>query len=517
MRASLVLSIILLFNGICFANIINVPDDFEAIQGAIDESENGDTILVQPGRYVENINFDGKAIVVGSLFLITENTFYIGNTIIDGDSNGTVVEFINEESSSTVFRGFTLTNGYVEEPDSFYPDGGGIHCRRSSPTLTNLLITHCSTEGSGGGIRLNTADVVLSDIFIRRCRATKLGGGIYAINSEANITRCTITDNVAGFGGGGIWCNGGPAVVDNCSILRNVTESNGGGIGSGRCAGIYVINNIIAHNSAGRDGGGIYSPQTSVSIINNTVFNNSSVNGGGIYSTARFIVNNTICKNRVSEYGGGIYCIDSLSCIVNCIFWENQASWGSRYAHLFFPNTPPKVQYNDISLDWEGEGNINQNPRFIDWEGDDYTLADDSPCIDAGIALLIDDRNDTLIYIRDEDYSGQRPDMGAFELGEPLRSEKKVKDYPSNFILHPTYPNPFNSITTIRYSLLYPSNISLQIYNLSGQRMTTLFEGYQQAGVYTTNLNAGNLPSGLYFVRLEGAGEVLSRKVMLMK
>ena len=516
MRASLVLSIILLFNGICFANIINVPDDFETIQGAIDESEDGDTVLVQPGRYIENINFEGKAIVVGSPFLTTMDTTFIERTIIDGDSNGTVVEFIEGESNSTVFRGFTLTNGYVEEPDSFYPDGGGIYCRRSSPTLSDLLISNCHTPGSGGGIRLYEADMVLTDIIIRECNAT-LGGGIYERASQVTITRCTIIENnvtqhqILG-AGGGIHCNGGIVVIDNCTIVGNSAEGNGGGISVGN-GWVYIVNNIIAFNEAGRLGGGIYH-MAEGSIINNYIYENSAEDGGGIWGGSEAIHNNTICKNTASGGGGGIYSNIAYNGIINCILWSNEARRDMQLYQLY---TRERTKFNDIEGGWDEEGNINQNPLFLDWENNDYTLSEDSPCIDAGIALLIEGEDDTLIYVPRENYRGQRPDMGAFELGEPLRSEKKVKDYPSNFILHPAYPNPFNSTTTIRYSLPYSSNISLQIYNLLGRRMTTLFEGYQQVGVYTTNLNAGDLASGLYFVRLEGAGEVLSRKVMLMK
>ena len=62
------------------ATIINVPADIDSIQGGINMAIDGDTILVQPGTYVENINFDGKNIVVSSLFLTTgDTTYYIPN------------------------------------------------------------------------------------------------------------------------------------------------------------------------------------------------------------------------------------------------------------------------------------------------------------------------------------------------------------------------------------------------------------------------------------------------------
>ncbi|MBT3233753.1 MAG: T9SS type A sorting domain-containing protein, partial [Calditrichaeota bacterium] len=61
------------------------------------------------------------------------------------------------------------------------------------------------------------------------------------------------------------------------------------------------------------------------------------------------------------------------------------------------------------------------------------------------------------------------------------------------------------------------TDITLCLYNLSGQRVETLFDGRSKAGVHSTILNAGGLPSGLYFVKFDGAGETLTQKIMLIK
>ena len=73
--------------------ILNVPSVFSTIQSAIDVAWEGDTILVQTGTYIENVNYNGKNIVVGSLYLTTQDTSYISTTIIDGNQNGSVVTF----------------------------------------------------------------------------------------------------------------------------------------------------------------------------------------------------------------------------------------------------------------------------------------------------------------------------------------------------------------------------------------------------------------------------------------
>ncbi len=82
------------------AKIINVPADQPTIQAGINTANSGDTLLVQPDTYIENINFNGKNIIVGSLFLTTNDTSYVSMTVIDGNKNGSVVTFQNSEDST---------------------------------------------------------------------------------------------------------------------------------------------------------------------------------------------------------------------------------------------------------------------------------------------------------------------------------------------------------------------------------------------------------------------------------
>ena len=74
---------------------------FASIQKAIDSSKDGETVLVLPGTYKENINYNGKNITVASKYLTTEDKSYIESTIIDGDEKGSVVTFENGEGLFT--------------------------------------------------------------------------------------------------------------------------------------------------------------------------------------------------------------------------------------------------------------------------------------------------------------------------------------------------------------------------------------------------------------------------------
>ena len=75
-------------------------------------------------------------------------------------------------------------------------------------------------------------------------------------------------------------------------------------------------------------------------------------------------------------------------------------------------NKEPIITYSDIEGGWEGQGNIDGNPVFVDFENGDYTLQPSSPCIDAG---TVDLNNDG--YPDITNYYGLAPDIGAFEYG----------------------------------------------------------------------------------------------------
>ncbi len=112
------------------ATIINVPADQPNIQAGINASSNGDTVRVASGTYVENIDFSGKNIVVGSWFLDDGDPSYISSTIIDGGASGSVVTFENGEDNTAIITGFTIQNGLAS-------GGGGIYCSASSPTISH--------------------------------------------------------------------------------------------------------------------------------------------------------------------------------------------------------------------------------------------------------------------------------------------------------------------------------------------------------------------------------------------
>jgi len=284
MLRSLTMIGFIIFN-IAYAETINVPMDQPTIQAGIDSVMSGDTVLVSPGYYSENINYNGKNIVVGSLFLTTQDSTYISQTIIDGNENGSVVTFEMGENLNSTLCGFTITNG-----SSLL--GGGIHIVNSSPTIvSNYIIENTATfegydDGMGAGIYISNGSPAIlknkisGNVGLQKDFDSGNGAGIYLDNSSSEIRENVIIYNkLEGiFGrGGGIYSEGNPKIVDNI-ISNNIAGDFGGGIYFSSNSTIWLKQNIISSNSL-NDGintsGGIYCQSSqSLEISDNTFINN---------------------------------------------------------------------------------------------------------------------------------------------------------------------------------------------------------------------------------------------------
>jgi hypothetical protein len=103
-------------------------------------------------------------------------------------------------------------------------------------------------------------------------------------------------------------------------------------------------------------------------------------------------------------------------------------------------------------------------------------------------------------------------------LGEQLVSAMPTRGIvPSEFTLHPAWPNPFNPVTTIRFDARKTGTVSLSIFDLLGREVATPVKGTIPAGSYAVAWDAADLPSGIYFCRMEAAGFAQTRKIVLLK
>jgi len=304
------------------ATVINVPADQPTIQAGIDIAGSGDTVLVAPGYYLENINFQGKEIVVSSHFLLNRDPAFIFSTIIDGSNparsdSASTVRIFCAGSEAPVFQGFTVTGGrgtcMLDATEGVvYRNGGGIATSRGAPVIRFNYIHHNQPDGP------------------------------------------------VNYGGGGIYLQRGNPIVEN-----NIIMYNPGWYGCGLCVRAAVAtarNNFIAFNSGGEQygGAGMYLYGGQLDGYNNTVAFNSSLQAGGGVRVAQGVIN-----------------------LWNSVVWGNLSVISPQvYIDPLFGGTVA-LEYSDIQGGYTGTGNIDADPGFV---GSWCFLGEGSPCIDAGDA-----------------------------------------------------------------------------------------------------------------------------------
>lgn len=357
---------------------IRVPSDYVSISAAINAAHDGDTVVVSPGTYFENINFGGKAITVTS-------SNGPQSTIIDGNANGSVVTFSKNETAKSVLNGFTIRNG-----SSWYA-AGGIQIGRSSPTITGNVITgnHSSV---GIGITVSGGGPLIRDNVITG--NTQIGS--------------------SGQGGGGIYTAGDSTTAATPTIVGNTITNNSvanGGDGGGISVGYYGVptikNNIIQGNIAYNDGGGIaLNGYDGANIVQNIIVGNSSRGGGsgaGIYlagpaGTQDSVFNNVVAGNTAFDKTSGIYVSGFASTfnISNNVVVVPDGHVGVTCNSSYSP-TSASFSHNDVytpgGMAWSGicdftsQPNLSADPQFVNASAD-YHLQSTSPLIDAGDGLL---------------------------------------------------------------------------------------------------------------------------------
>ena len=170
---------------------------------------------------------------------------------------------------------------------------------------------------------------------------------------------------------------------------------------------------------------------------------------------------------------------------------------------------------------WPGEGNISELPRFRNPENGDYHLMAtycgdpyDSPCIDAGDPDIFD-------YILDCDWGlgDIRSDMGAYGGGDStlVSIENIIAAPPRKLGLCQNFPNPFNASTTIRYELPEQSPVTIEIFDILGRKVTTLFDGIKPAGYQQITWQPEGISSGIYFYMLQAGQHSEMKKMILIK
>jgi PKD repeat protein len=372
-----------------------VPQNYPTIQAGINAAGIGDTVLVSQGIYNENINYNGKPVMVASQYLLSGDSAHIIQTIIDGNNLGPVVTFNTMETENSLLVGFTLRDGNAVF-------GGGIYCENADPVLSNLIIKNCNAD-YGGGIYLYESMAYIWRVALTGNHATYYGGAVSCDTySYPALYNMRILNNSAQYGGG-VHCYLSDPYIAEFEIYDNSAEYG---------AGIYLYQSSpyiwegrISGNTAVNYGGGIecdYYSQPVLSFLQ--INNNTSLYGAGLHLSFSdaLVLKSTIASNQ-SDFGGGIYCYYSYPGIKNTVVAFNQGQYGIycyegipqiEYSNFYeneqgnFYNTGGEIGSN-VQTNVNGDScdiyfNIQKNPFFIDPVNQDYHLLSSSNSIDAG-------------------------------------------------------------------------------------------------------------------------------------
>jgi hypothetical protein len=95
----------------------------------------------------------------------------------------------------------------------------------------------------------------------------------------------------------------------------------------------------------------------------------------------------------------------------------------------------------------------------------------------------------------------------------PVRATKEQEE----FVLEQNFPNPFNPATSIKYTIPTSGRVRLSVFNLLGQEVALIFEGHQNAGTYEFAFNKADLPTGIYFYRIQAPDYIETKKMVVAK
>ncbi len=383
------------------------PADFNNVQAAIDDSADGDSVIVEQGTYSgpgnRDIDFNGKAITVRSIDPDDPNI--IAATVIDITGvPGDVFcgfRFQSGEDTRSVLSGFTIANTAMGE------DSGarGIDCIQSSPTMTNCTITGMQSAydgmmyAGGGGMRVKNGSPTLigctfsgNDGGFAPSAGGPAAGGLDNDGGNPTLIDCTFRENTCR-GAGGV-SNSGYATLTGCSFLDNF----GGAAGALFNSGTVTLNNCTFH--------GDHADMEPLAVGNHGTLAAT----GCIFARCYAISNRSwggtggladISNCTFADVEPAIHCFGGMATLRNCILWTH---WTIRPMIEGDCTDSLSVEYSNVMEGWPGQGNINIEPLFVNPENGDYHLKsqagrwdpnsnawvqDDvtSPCIDAGDPL----------------------------------------------------------------------------------------------------------------------------------
>ncbi len=454
--------------------------------------------------------------------------------------------FRTRESSQLAYCRFEYAT--AEGRPRPYVFGGAIYIYRYS----NLVIKNCRFENNfayaGGAIYCKEAAPAIINNTITRCSAQSSGGAMVFIHSGPLLIKNRITDNYSGYNGGGVlFYESSPYAVSN-KLLRNKAENSGGGMICEKKMDAYLTALKSTHTATvkyTRDDAFEKANLSDISLRNagsfngrfqnNIICNNEAATAGGIalYASAPEITNNTISYNIAEKESGGITCVYAAPQVTNCIIYGNSNNQaylaGESHAQFKYCNIENGISgiKKDTSCKaWTDYSNIiSQNPKFTSPAAGDYSLADGSPCIDAGMPDTATLKLATTDLMGKSRVVNCRIDMGAVEYAtkttltgteENLTEEDFIKDGDADAGMFTTvFPNPSSGSFTLVIRNNKYTSVTVKIYASSGRMVYN--NDFKTSDWFEHRFDLSSFSSGIYLLMVHSGNIVLYKEELVFE
>lgn len=394
-----------------------VPDDYPTLEDAINATVDGDTVGVREGvHYASFIEFGGKAITVRSADPQDANV--VSATIVDGCGVYSLVLNRNE-NSGCVLWGLTFTNG-------------GVDAQAQSPLIKNCYFRDNNLNRYEGALRISLGSPMVQHCRFSNNNGAQYGSAVYSDGGQPTFNDCLFEVNDARVGGA-LYLKG-DAILQRCNFRFNTAQDGGGGIRAVN-GDLVMFRCSFYGNSSQYRGGAVEMYYANPNMTNCSFLFNRATTGGAIYATDEFdVVNSLFALNSATESGGAIYAdIVGTVTLENCTVadnttetaWEYDIDGNSPSAYVRVHNSilrgawvvnkyVLRARYSNIEGGVRGQGNIDEEPNFVAYDGFDYVLAPSSPCVDAGDPTIEDGIYDSHPSWPEWYPNGSRSDMGAY-------------------------------------------------------------------------------------------------------
>jgi hypothetical protein len=333
--------------------------------------------------------------------------------------------------------------------------------------------------------------------------------GINAYWSDGTIIRNNIVHNIDNnsgyYGVAGILLSGSTGEFGNNNLVYNNM--------------VYDIRNSSSQSTSCAAGINIWN-QNNPKIYYNSVYLSNT--GSSPSRSAAFNVAEQ-CLNIEAKNNIFVNTKDESAYYASAIYDYTAANLTSDNNDVFYDDTNTinclvrigGTNYNTLA-DWQATGkdlhSISEMPNFL---GTDLH-------INPSIPTNLEKHATPLAGIVETDFDGEArhattPDIGADEFNGIVVGVDEEETLPTEYALLQNFPNPFNPTTTIGYVLKEKSSTNLILLNTIGEEIAVLVNEEQDKGFHKVDFNAANLPSGVYFYRLQAGDFVQTRKMILLK